>query len=338
MGSEEVGSVQSAVGSDVTTSIGVDVHFEVDGAALEEEVGSRQLAVGSDVAASIDVDVYFEVDGAALEEEVGSEEVGSGQWAVDSDVAASIDVDVHFEVDSTTLVEGVEPESEEEVESDVTASIDVNLHFEIDRQAETGEIDNPTSEIGSAAETNTAVEMLPPVPVPAPAPSLPVRPEATTMPSGETRISAFSLSGLKARKELEKQHAARPTGDQQLPTEPFNETDLMLQWNKYAQRLGDKGQKIMESLMLIADPKLDGTRILHELPNGSAAGEFEDGKLELLGYLRGKLHNHDITIDVIINEKMDNRRAFTTQDKYNRLNEINPNLDLLRRTFDLDVQ
>lgn len=154
--------------------------------------------------------------------------------------------------------------------------------------------------------------------------------------ANETRVSAFSLSGLKARKELGNQHSSRPSSEQQLPTEPFNETDLMLQWNKYAQRLSDKGQKIMESLMLLSDPRLEGSKIIHELPNGSAKDEFEEGKLELLGYLRGKLHNHDIAIEVIVNEKMDRKKAFLPQEKYNRLNEINPSLDLLRRTFDLE--
>lgn len=269
----------------------MDVHFEVNGPALEG-VGSGQWAVGS--------------------EEVGSFQptVGSEQSAVDSEESTSVDVEVHFEVDGPAMVDEV-GSRKSEVDSEESTSLDVDVSIETELPEVTGNAARPVA---------------------------PVKPEMGVGPTGEARISAYSLSGLKARKELEKQQAARPSSDQQLPTEPFNETDLMLQWNKYAQRLSDKGQKIMESLMLISDPKLDGARIIHELPNGSAAGEFEDGKLELLGYLRGKLHNHDITIDVIINEKMDNRRAFTAQDKYNRLNEINPNLDLLRRTFDLDLQ
>ena len=89
--------------------------------------------------------------------------------------------------------------------------------------------------------------------------------------------------------------------------------------------------------MLIADPKLEGTSITHELPNDSTKIEFESEKLDLLGYLRGKLHNHDITIDIVVNEKVENKFAFTPIDKYNRLNEINPNLELLKKTFDLDI-
>lgn len=122
-----------------------------------------------------------------------------------------------------------------------------------------------------------------------------------------------------------------------LPTEAFTETDMLLQWNKYAQRLGDKGRKIMEALMLVNDPKLDGTTIMHELPNEGSKIDFEGEKFDLLGYLRGKLHNHDIMIEIIVNENMDSRRAFTPQDRFNRLNEMNPNLELLRKTFDLDI-
>lgn len=123
----------------------------------------------------------------------------------------------------------------------------------------------------------------------------------------------------------------------QYPTEPFTETDMLLQWNKFAQKLEERGQMIMQSLMLINDPKLEGTKITHELPNEGTKIEFERTKNEVLGYLRGMLHNHDIEIELVVNEKMENKRAFTPQDKFNRMKEINPNLEVLRKTFDLDV-
>lgn len=154
--------------------------------------------------------------------------------------------------------------------------------------------------------------------------------------SPDTKVSALSLKSIRAKKELEQLTKANAKEEAHLPTEAFNETDMLLQWTKYAQRLSDKGQKIMESLLLISDPKLQGTTIIHELPNESAKIDFESGKHELVGYLRGKLHNHDIDIRVVVNESIDSRKAFTPQDRYNRLNEINPGLELLRKTFDLD--
>lgn len=122
-----------------------------------------------------------------------------------------------------------------------------------------------------------------------------------------------------------------------LPTESFTETEMLLYWNKYAQRLGDKGYKIMESLLLINDPKLNGTSITIELPNEGSKLDFEKELNGLLGYLKGHLHNHDITIIVIVNESIASKKSLNDQDRYNRLHEINPNIELLRSTFGLDL-
>lgn len=155
--------------------------------------------------------------------------------------------------------------------------------------------------------------------------------------SEEPKVSAFSISSIRAKRELQESTKGFVKEDVHLPTEAFTETEMLLQWSKYAQRLSDKGHKIMESLLLISDPKLEGTIITHELPNDGSKIDFETEKIELLGYLRGKLHNHDIVIEVVVNEKVENKFAFTAIDKYNRLKEINPNLELLKKTFDLDI-
>ncbi len=89
--------------------------------------------------------------------------------------------------------------------------------------------------------------------------------------------------------------------------------------------------------MQMNDPILKGTIIELELPNESTKEEFLMGSNELLGYLRGKLHNHDITIEVVVNETTEKKYAFTPQEKFDKLKEINPNIELLRKLFDLDV-
>ena len=160
---------------------------------------------------------------------------------------------------------------------------------------------------------------------------------ATNTTSTEPKVSAFSISSIRAKRELQESNKSFVKETVHLPTETFTETEMLLHWSKYAQRLGDKGQKIMESLLLINDPKLVGTTIIHELPNDGSKINFETEKFELLGYLRSRLHNHDIAIDVVVNEAVENKFAFTALDKYNRLNEINPNLELLKKTFDLDI-
>ena len=153
----------------------------------------------------------------------------------------------------------------------------------------------------------------------------------------EPNVSVFSLASIRAKKALLEAGKAIVKEEVHLQTEAFNETDMLLHWNKYAQRLGDKGYKIMESLLLINDPVLNGTSITLELPNQGSKIDFETEINGLLGYLKGHLHNHNITIEVIVNEKVSTKQAFTVQEKYNRLSEKNPNLELLRKIFDLDL-
>lgn len=145
------------------------------------------------------------------------------------------------------------------------------------------------------------------------------------------------MSSIRAKRELEAQLKPEQKHHEELPTEPFTETQMQEQWVKYAQKLGNKGYRILESLLLINDPKLEGTTIYHELPNESSKIDFDGEKHDLLGYLRGKLHNHNITIEIVINEAIESKKAFTVEEKYNRLKELNPALELLKKMFDLDL-
>lgn len=141
------------------------------------------------------------------------------------------------------------------------------------------------------------------------------------------------------KRELAESQKANTKSADELPREPFSETDMRLQWNKYAQRLSDSGQKIMATYMQINDPVLDadGFTIRLELPNGGSKVDFDANKLDLLGYLRGKLHNHDIVIDVHVNEVIASRHAFTPEEKYEKLKAMNPAVEMLRKMFDLDI-
>ena len=78
---------------------------------------------------------------------------------------------------------------------------------------------------------------------------------------------------------------------------------------------------------MIIHPEDQGIRLINTVKE----------KTELLGYLRSKLHNHDISIHIKVNENISSKKAYTAQDKYNRLNEINPNLQVLKKMFDLDI-
>ncbi|UUC44512.1 DNA polymerase III subunit gamma/tau [Flavobacterium cerinum] len=191
--------------------------------------------------------------------------------------------------------------------------------------------------VSQQSEPVTVTSVPNPEPVPVKVVTPEIKPIVTPDLNAEKKVSALSLASIRAKKELEAQQRANAPQHDELPTEAFTETDMLLQWNKFAQRLSDKGQKIMATYMQINDPVLDGTTIKLELPNEGSKVDFDNNKIELLGYLRGKLHNHDIVIEVHVNEIVETKYAFTALEKFEKLKAINPALDLLRKAFDLDV-
>ncbi|MHA3787856.1 DNA polymerase III subunit gamma/tau [Flavobacterium hauense] len=195
-----------------------------------------------------------------------------------------------------------------------------------------------------SVEITTEITPAPIAPLPAAkleveAPEVVKPPVVKTDNDGTPKVSAFSLAGLRQKKELQETQKNMVRHTDELPRDAFNETDMLLQWNKFAQRLSDSGQKILSTYMQMNDPVLDknGVTIRLELPNEGSKVDFDSGKHELLGYLRGKLHNHDITIEVHVNEATTSKHAFTPLEKFEKLKSINPAVETLRKTFDLDI-
>ena len=50
-----------------------------------------------------------------------------------------------------------------------------------------------------------------------------------------------------------------------------------------------------------------------------------------------KPQDYEIDLQIEVNESEVKRYAYTPREKYDKLNEINPNLDSLRKEFDLDI-
>ena len=152
-----------------------------------------------------------------------------------------------------------------------------------------------------------------------------------------TKVSALSIASIKAKKENEAQQQSHQKIQENAPAQDFTETDMLLLWTKFAEKMRNEGKRLLATYMQMNDPTLNGTTITLELPNQGTKEDFLSGCHELMTYLRGRLHNHEISIEVIVNEVTETKFAFTPQEKYDRLRQINPNIDLLRKVFDLDV-
>ena len=156
--------------------------------------------------------------------------------------------------------------------------------------------------------------------------------------STERRVSGLSLSSLKAKKEHQLNKKEDVIDESNLPKANFTEEEMQKHWAAFVDILDNDGRKILASNLHSDVPKLtDNFTIWIELPNGTMKKEIEREKYDLMEYLKLKLNNHFIQLRITVNEATAKKFAFTPEEKYQKLREKNPAIDLLRKEFDLDI-
>lgn len=194
-----------------------------------------------------------------------------------------------------------------------------------------------TNTVTETVQTETIRETTEPQPILAQEPKEEYQPiKKIQIKSSEKRVSGLSLSSIKAKKAHE--NTKTPEVDhEELPKEPFTEAEMQAHWDNFVDQLENKGRKILASNLQTDVPKLKNEHTIWiELPNSTMKKEVEREQSLMLNYLKEKLNNHSITLHITVNEEVAKKFAFTPEEKYEKLREKNPAIDLLRKEFDLD--
>ena len=155
---------------------------------------------------------------------------------------------------------------------------------------------------------------------------------------GGKRVSGLSISSLKAKKEHELSRKDETIDESKLPKDAFTEEEMQKHWADFVDKIDLEGKKILASNLNADIPKLvQDKTIWIELPNGTMKKEIEREQYGLMEHLRRNLNNYFIELKITVNESVAKKFAFTPEEKYEKLREKNPAIDLLRKTFDLDL-
>ena len=125
--------------------------------------------------------------------------------------------------------------------------------------------------------------------------------------------------------------------EENLPKEPVTQEALSEAWKLYTDQMDKKGEKIMASILQMDHPKLEGTTLYLTYSNNTNKIELERAEFPLMAFLKKKLLNYDLKLDITVNEEVAKKYAFTPLEKYEKLKEKNPNIEVLRQMFGLDV-
>lgn len=119
-----------------------------------------------------------------------------------------------------------------------------------------------------------------------------------------------------------------------LPMRVYTKTQLIEVWELYMNHLIQQGKRVQATNL--TDYHIQDNIICINVLNETIRGELFLSREEILSFVRQKLQNYAIDIQVRVKVQEKQSQTFTLQDKYQRLLEKNPLLEEFRRTFDLD--
>lgn len=160
-------------------------------------------------------------------------------------------------------------------------------------------------------------------------------------PKLNVKITQLSNSGLslKSLEKKEENNTISNSMDPEVDLEenPYTEADIIALWEKYSDMMEKKGRFNIASILRIDKPKLLENTIKLTLPNSINKVELGIEKKEILDFIRKNLKNNDVFIDLIVDEKIEEKLVYTDKDKYNSMKKKNPNLEKLKNSFNLSI-
>ncbi|MDG2052456.1 MAG: DNA polymerase III subunit gamma/tau [Flavobacteriaceae bacterium] len=156
-------------------------------------------------------------------------------------------------------------------------------------------------------------------------------------PNRLKKKSVFSLTSIKEKKELLKKISENEPEEIDKPKKIFSENDFLLVWKEYCQKIEKDGKFNLLSHLSMSIPILKNTTIHLEYPNHTIKTELERVQYDILSYMKEKLQNYDIDLEIVVNETAEKKYAYTPLEKYEKLIEKNPLIDTLRIELGLEL-
>ncbi|MES2418384.1 MAG: DNA polymerase III subunit gamma/tau [Bacteroidota bacterium] len=177
-------------------------------------------------------------------------------------------------------------------------------------------------------------------------------PQETTVPKAQPRLTSSSIkiqplnintnatSLIPSLTDLERVATGEEDKGPQYVSgnekEEFTSEQFLMFWEAYTQKAKEL-DKIHLYTLMNNEPIVNGTEITVLVENLALESTLQDEKIELLNFLRTSLKNFDLQIISKKGENKQKKRIYTNKDKYAYLVDKNPQLEELRRRFNLDI-
>ncbi|MDA8895395.1 DNA polymerase III subunit gamma/tau [Flavobacteriales bacterium] len=156
------------------------------------------------------------------------------------------------------------------------------------------------------------------------------------------KLKKGGIAGLSINKFLNKKEENQEDQEYVVATgearSDFHQDQLNPLWLEFAKTIEAKGKVSLFRLFSDQFPKIDTNFLLHfPVESQALADDLQVEKPELLSFLRKKLNNFGINIDFPLIEAENTKMLYTPQDKFKHMVEKNQQLQILKKSLDLDL-
>lgn len=160
------------------------------------------------------------------------------------------------------------------------------------------------------------------------------KPTETKVASTEGLGLGISLSSFNKKEEPVENNVEE---EKKQYNKAFSQEELIKAWEEYMDRL--KEEKLLKNAMSIYKPKKQSEHVIKiEVGNEINRNYFDENSLSILAFLREKLSNDYIMMDIEIVEAKLTKKAMTSKDMFEEMAKQNPALQKLTDEFGLELK
>ena len=151
--------------------------------------------------------------------------------------------------------------------------------------------------------------------------------------------ASLETEHLSIKQILEKEKEAKEKKDIILPRDKVDTQKVLVLWRQYAYIMKDKGMETYYNALIKREPVFEKKEKIKIIVDNPIQIEVIKPNLnELINFLREKLNNHFIEVEVELSEAPEEEVKFLNgKDKFEAMAEKNPKLITLKNLFKLDI-
>ena len=121
-------------------------------------------------------------------------------------------------------------------------------------------------------------------------------------------------------------------------SESFSLEKMQEVWSSFTNKIKEDGKTNLFVTLSSFDPIIIAETVIIKISNDTQEKIIEENKLELMEYLRNNLENDKIEIKLEYTEEIKSNIPYTSKDKFEKMKQENPSLNILQQKFGLDPE